>query len=170
MIIVAIQINKAAKVKTEPTIDELVKQYVEYREQKKVIDERMKSLADTLKKYAVTNGVKDSNGSSYVETESGYRFGNQAKTKVSFSENAIPYLKGKGFDSCIDTVEVINEKAVEEKVNSGEISVEDLTEITTSKVSYAIDVKKLEVQEEVQESEAVMPMAASKKPKPLKRV
>lgn len=162
----AISINKATK---EPTINELVKQYVEYREQKKVIDERMKSIAKILKDHAVSNGVKDSNGSTYVETSNGYRFGNQAKTSVSFNESAIPYLKGKGFDDCIEIKESVDEKAVEARVNSGELTVEDLTEITSSKVTYAIDVKKLEVQETVQEAEAVMPMAASKKPSPLKR-
>ena len=161
----AVQLHKATK---EPTINELARQYIEYREQKKVIDDRMKSIAKTLKEYATANGVEDSNGSSYVEVGN-YRFGNQAKTSVSFNESAIAYLKGKGMIDCIETKEVINEKAVEERVNSGELSVEDLTEITTSKVTYAIDVKKLEVQETVQEAEAVMPMAASKKPSPLKR-
>lgn len=166
MIFVAtIPITKATK---EPTISELARQYLEYREQKKVIEDRMKSLATTLKDYAVSKGVKDANGSSYIEM-GGYRFGNQAKTSVSFNESAIPYLKGKGFDDCIQIKESVNEKAVEERVNSGELTVEDLTEITASKVTYAIDVKKLEVQETVQEAEAVMPMAASKKPNPLKR-
>ena len=150
-------------------INELVRQYVEYREQKKVIEDRMKSIADTLKAHAVSHGVKDSNGSSYVETENGYRFGNQAKTSVSFNADAIPYLKGKGLKDCIEVVEKVNEKAVEERVTSGELTVEDLSAITTSKVTYAIDVKKLEVQATVQEAEAVMPMAASKKPKPLKK-
>lgn len=154
-------ITKSTKTQS---IEELARQYIEYREQKKVIEGRMKSLADTLKKYAEQKGVKDANGSSYVETEKGYRIGNQAKTSVSFNEKAIPYFKGKGFKDCIVVKESVNEKAVEERVNSGELSVEDLTEITTSNVTYAIDVKKLEVQETVQEAEAIMPIAASKKP------
>lgn len=159
------KVNESARQRA--MINELVCQYAEMRDEKKVIEERMKTIADTLKEYALSNGVKDSNGSSYVEVGN-YKIGNQAKTKVSFNESAIPYLKGKGFDDCIEIKEIVNEKAVEERVNSGELTVEDLTEITTSKVTYAIDVKKLEVQSP-DIAEAVMPMAASKKPKPLKR-
>lgn len=148
------------------SIDALVQQYVEYREQKKVIDERMKSIAQTLKDYAVKNGVEDANGSTYVETDKGYRFGNQAKMKIFFNDSAIPFLKGKGFTDCIEVKEVVDEKAVENRVSTGELSAEDLTEITTSKVTYAIDVKKLEVPQDVQE---VAPVAASRKPRTLKR-
>ena len=68
----AVKIAKATK--TEPTMTELAKQYLEYREQKKVIEDRMKVLATTLKEYAVSKGVKDSNGSSYIECD-GYRVG-----------------------------------------------------------------------------------------------
>lgn len=142
-------------------IGTLLQEYNTLRDEKKRIEDRMKKLADLIKDNAERVGVKDDKGSYYAEDEN-YIYGKQCKKSVSFNqEKALSYFKDHGFEDCIDTVEVINETAVEEHINTGDISFEDLESITDTKVSYAIDLKKKEDMPEVQETE--VPMAASKK-------
>ena len=142
-------------------IGSLLEEYYSLREQKKTIEDRMKTLADLIKANAEKTGVKDDKGSCYAEDEQ-YVYGKQCKKSVSFDKDkAIEYFKTHGYNECIDTVEVINEGAVEERINTGEISYEDLEAITTTKVTYAIDIKKKEDMPEVEQTEVAM--AASKK-------
>ena len=154
------------KAKTKATvislpIGSLLEEYYSLREQKKTIEDRMKFLADQIKANAEKVGVKDDKGSFYAEDER-YVYGKQCKKSVSFDkEKTIEYLKTHGYDECIDIVEVINEDAVEGRINTGDISFEDLEAITTTKVSYAIDIKKKEEMPEVEQTE--VKMAASKK-------
>ena len=154
------------KAKTNATvislpIGRLLEEYYSLREQKKTIEDRMKTLADQIKANAEKVGVKDDKGSFYAEDEQ-YVYGKQCKKSVSFDKDkAIEYFKNHGYDECIDTVEVINEDAVEGLINSGDISFEDLESITTTKVSYAIDIKKKEDMSVVEQTEVAM--ASSKK-------
>ena len=142
-------------------IGTLLSEYDTLREEKKKIEDRMKYLAEQIKAEAEKVGVKDDKGSYYAEDEK-YVYGKQCKKSVSFNqEKAITFLKDRGYDDCIDTVEVINEDAVEGHINSGDISFEDLEDITTTKVTYAIDIKKKEDMPVVEEKE--VPLAASKK-------
>lgn len=142
-------------------IGTLLQEYNTLRDEKKRIEDRMKKLADLIKDNAEKVGVKDDKGSYYAEDEN-YIYGKQCKKSVSFNqEKALSYFRDHGFEDCIGTVEVINETAVEEHINTGDISFEDLESITDTKVSYAIDLKKKEDMPEVQETE--VPMAASKK-------
>lgn len=139
----------------------LLEEYDNLREQKKIIEARMKTLADQIKAQAEKVGVKDDKGSFYAE-EGQFVYGKQCKKSVSFdAEKAISYFKAHGFDDCIATVEVINEEAVETRINTGDISYEDLEDITTTKVSYAVDIKKKEEMPVVEQTE--VPLAASKK-------
>lgn len=152
-----------AKTKTAVIIpiEKLLEEYSNLREQKKTIEERMKYLADQIKANAETMGVKDDKGSYYAENEQ-YVYGKQCKKSVSFdTDKALSYLKNHGYDECIDTVEVINEEAVEGRINSGDISYEDLESITNTKVTYAVDIKKKEEMSEVEET--AVPLAASSK-------
>lgn len=152
-------VNKAIPTPIGMFLDE----YNSLREQKKRIEERMKYLADQIKSSAEKSGVKDDKGSFYAETEQ-YVYGKQCKKSVSFNKDkAIEYFKNHGYDDCIDTVEVINEEAVEGRINAGDISYEDLEYITDTKVQYAIDIKKKEEMPVVQETEVAL--AASKKPR-----
>lgn len=142
-------------------IGTLLAEYDSLREQKKKIDERMKYLADQIKANAEKVGVKDDKGSFYAEDEN-YVYGKQCKKSVSFNEEkALSYFKENGFEDCITTVEVVNEEAVEEHINTGDISYEDLESITNTKVSYAVDIKKKEGMPVVEQTE--VPLAASKK-------
>ena len=142
-------------------IGAMLSEYDSLREQKKKIEDRMKYLADQIKANAEKVGVKDDKGSFYAEDEQ-FIYGKQGKKSVSFNqEKALSYFRDHGDDDCITTVEVINEEAVESRINTGDISFEDLEDITTTKVSYAIDLKRKEEMSEVEQTE--VPIAASKK-------
>lgn len=142
-------------------IGAMLSEYDSLREQKKKIEDRMKYLADQIKANAEKVGVKDDKGSFYAEDEQ-FIYGKQCKKSVSFNqEKALSYFRDHGYDDCITTVEVINEEAVESRINTGDISFEDLEDITTTKVSYAIDLKRKEKMSEVEQTE--VPIAASKK-------
>lgn len=143
------------------SIGAMLSEYDSLREQKKKIEDRMKYLADQIKANAEKVGVKDDKGSFYAEDEQ-FIYGKQCKKSVSFNqEKALSYFREHGYDDCITTVEVINEEAVEGRINTGDISFEDLEDITTTKVSYAIDLKRKEEMAEVEQTEVAM--AASKK-------
>lgn len=142
-------------------IGAMLSEYDSLREQKKKIEDRMKYLADQIKANAEKVGVKDDKGSFYAEDEQ-FIYGKQCKKSVSFNqEKALSYFRYHGYDDCITTVEVINEEAVESRINTGDISFEDLEDITTTKVSYAIDLKRKKEMSEVEQTE--VPIAASKK-------
>lgn len=142
-------------------VGKLLEEYYSLREQKKTIEDRMKTLADQIKASAERVGVKDDKGSYYAEDEN-FVYGKMCKKSVSFDKDkAIEYFKNHGYDECIETVEVINEDAVESRINTGDISFEDLEEITNTKVSYAIDIKKKEEMPVVEQTE--VSLAASKK-------
>lgn len=142
-------------------IGAMLSEYDSLREQKKKIEDRMKYLADQIKANAEKVGVKDDKGSFYAEDEQ-FIYGKQCKKSVSFNqEKALSYFRDHGYDDCITTIEVINEEAVESRINTGDISFEDLEDITTTKVSYAIDLKRKEEMSEVEQIE--VPVAASKK-------
>ena len=142
-------------------IGAMLSEYDSLREQKKKIEDRMGYLANQIKANAEKVGVKDDKGSFYAEDEQ-FIYGKQCKKSVSFNqEKALSYFRDHGYDDCITTVEVINEEAVESRINTGDISFEDLEDITTTKVSYAIDLKRKEEMSEVEQTE--VPIAASKK-------
>lgn len=142
-------------------IGAMLSEYDSLREQKKKIEDRMGYLADQIKANAEKVGVKDDKGSFYAEDEQ-FIYGKQCKKSVSFNqEKALSYFRDHGYDDCITTVEVINEEAVESRINTGDISFEDLEDITTTKVSYAIDLKRKEEMSEIEQTE--VPIAASKK-------
>lgn len=145
-------------------IDILLEEYVALREQSNTIKKRMSEISTEIKNYAEEFGVKNDSGSFYCENDK-YVFGKQAKKSVNFDEDkAIDYFTRKKFNDCLDTKVVINEDAVEERISTGDISYEDLESITTTKVSYAVDVKEKEVVEDTVK-ETVVPVAASSKPK-----
>lgn len=154
---------KAKQAKITPPIEEMLSEYNNLREQKKLIDSRMKGLSDEIKKYAEANGVKDEKGSFYCD-RGGFVFGKQAKKSISFiADKAIIFFKAKGLKDAVRTVEVLDNDAVERYINEGEVTMEELESITNTSVSYAIDIrKKEEVVDEVQES--TVSIAASRKP------
>lgn len=151
-----------SKVKAFPIVS-FLEEYDNLREQKKTIEARMKTLAEHIKAEAEKSGTKDDKGSFYAQTEN-FIYGKQCKKSVSFdTDKAITYFKEHGYTDCINTVEVVNEDAVENRINTGDISYEDLEGITITSVKYAIDLKRKEEMTEVQQTE--VKSVASKKPR-----
>lgn len=148
-------------------IDPKVVEYNKLREEAKLIKSRMDTLASEIKDYASANGTKDDKGSYYCENEN-FFFGKVAKKSVIIrEEDAIEFFKSRGLMRAIETVERIVEMEVENYLSDGTITIEDVESFTTTKVSYAIDVKKKEEMPVVEQSE--VGMAASKKPAKLFR-
>ena len=143
-------------------IEEARTEYDRLREESKRIKNRMDVLSKTIKDFAEANGTKNDVGSFYAENDD-FIFGKQARKSVSFNEEkAIAFFESKGLDDCVKVVKQVNEEAVEQAVNEGEITFDELESITTTKVTYAIDVKRKEEMPEVEQSEI---LAASRKPK-----
>lgn len=134
-------------------IKEYVTQYYQLREQKKLIEARMKEIGNKIKKYVTQHGVRDSNGNYYME-EDNFIFGQQARKTVKLNEEkAKEFLKQKGlYDLVVEKVEKINEEKLGELVQNEEITMEELEDITDVKVTYAIDVKIKEAEEDKPEN------------------
>lgn len=144
-------------------IDEALIEYERLRDESKRIKSRMDVLSKSIKDYAEKNGTKNDGGSFYAENDE-FVFGKQARKSVSFNEEkAIEFLENKGLDKCVEVVKKINEEAVEKAVSDGDITFEELESITTTSVTYAIDVKRKEEMSDVEQSEILL--AASRKPK-----
>ena len=142
-------------------VETLLDRYSRLRDEKKTIEAELKKLSDEIKEAAERTGTKDDKGSYYAEAGN-YIFGKVAKKSVSFDEGkALDFVRKKGFTDCIVTIESLDEGAIENRINSGDISYEELEGITTTKVSYAVDVKKKEEMPIVEET--VLPSAAKKK-------
>lgn len=153
------KIIKTTGVKATENIDEVVREYNALREQESIIKKRKDLLATTIKDYAKAHGSKSSTGSCYCENED-FTFGAMAKTSVSFNDKAVEFLKSRGFDKAIKVIEEPDEQEVEKLVSNALITTEELSAITSTKITYSVDVKeKQEVSDEVIEST----IAASKK-------
>ena len=147
----------------QQSINDKVQEYYRLREEAKTIKSRMDTLAKEIKEYATVNGVKDDKGSFYCDNGA-FQFGQQAKKSVTFVfDKAIEFFKTRGLVNAIKTTEVIDEDAVEQYINEGKITFDDLESITQTKVTYAIDLKKKEDMPVVEET--TVAIAASKKPK-----
>lgn len=144
-------------------IEEVAREYVALRTQSKTIKSRMDELSAVLKDYAEKSGTKSDTGSYYVENDE-FIIGKQAKKSVSFiTEKALDFLKSKGLaKTCIKTIEQIDEDGVEKSISEGKISYEELESITTTKVTYAVDIKEKSEMPEVEQTE--VKSAASRKP------
>jgi hypothetical protein len=155
------------KVVALATIDSLVQQYQELKDQEKVIADRKKRLADEIKAYADACGVQDDKGSIYCENDS-FFFGKQCKKSISFSAKAVEFLKNAGLNNCIKVVETVNDDEVEKAVTQGKLTLEELESITETKTTYAIDVRpKSKVVDTVEETTVLS--ASTKKKPPLRK-
>ena len=140
------------------SIDEVVNEYYMLKEQKKLIEDKMKKLSSQIKSYAEATGVKNDNGSYYCQN-SDFTFGMQARKKITFNDvEARTFFENKGFNNAYEVVEKVsfNEDVIEGLVTSGKMSIAELEAITTTKVTYAVDVKKLDTMPEIQETRAAL--------------
>ena len=133
--------------------------YDKLREQKKQLEAELKKLGTQIQDYAKEFGVEDDKGSLYAETPE-FIYGSQARKSVNFKDEAKDYFKSVPLlNDCIKTVEVLDEKAIESHLKTGAITYDDIEQLTTVKVTYAISVVKKEAVEDVE----VHQFAASEK-------
>lgn len=135
-----------------------VQEYMDLSKQEKAIKKRKDELAKRIKEHAQQNGVKDSNGSSYMSNER-FVFGSQARKSIKLNQDrAKEFLLSQGlYEQVVEVKETINENKVEQLLSEGLITTDDLEAIVDVKVTYAIDVKEKEVEqpEEMPEVEVV---------------
>lgn len=106
---------------SESMVDNLVQEYSVLSSQIKKLEERKKYLAGVIKTYALQHGTKDDKGSYYCENTS-FVYGLVAKYKTIPRENIISILKEIGREDCIDTVEIVNMKKIDDYHNEGILS------------------------------------------------
>ena len=152
-------LKKKSTVSPLVPIGTLLERYSRVMDEKKTIEAELKKLSEEIKEAAEKTGVKDDRGSYYASTDN-FVYGKVAKKSVSFDEaKAIAFVKSHGFNDCVRTIEVLDESAVESRVNSGDITYDELEGITVTKVTYAVDVKPKEEMPEVEE----YPVAAKRR-------
>ena len=137
-------------------IKQALNEYKELTEREKTIRSRKKELADFIKRYSQENGVQDDKGSYYIDDED-FTYGSQARKSVKMNfEKAKNFFVSKGmWDRVVKYEEVIDEDKVSDLLSNEEMTIDDLEEITDVKVTYAIDVRAKEKEEDMPEVEVV---------------
>lgn len=143
------------------SIVEKVRQYQKMKEQKGLLEKNVKALGEEIKKYAEEHAERDTKGNYYVK-DSGFVFGKQCRKSIKLNqEKTLDFVKAKGFNQCVTVKEEVNEEALEELVSTGDITTDELQDLTEEKVTYAIYVANDKDMPEVQQATA----SVSKKPK-----
>lgn len=145
-------------------IFDYVQEYTDLSKQEKAIKKRKDELAKYIKEHAQQNGVKDSNGSSYMSNDR-FVFGSQARKSIKLNQDrAKEFLLSQGlYEQVVEVKESINEDKVEQLLQQGLITTDDLEAIVDVKVTYAIDVKEKEVEQTPEEMPEVQVIERSTK-------
>lgn len=139
----------------------LGQEYMYLREQESLIKKRKKEIGDKIKKLSESKGQIDENGSYYLDTE-GFVLGKQARTSIKINlEKAKEFFAGKGiWDSVKIIKEDVDEEKVEELLNTGDLTQEELEDIVDKKTTYAVEVRAVD-------DEEAMPKVENSKKKPV---
>lgn len=150
-------------------IFEYVQEYTDLSKQEKAIKKRKDELAKYIKEHAQQNGVKDSNGSSYMSNDR-FVFGSQARKSIKLNqERAKEFLLAQGlYEQVVEVKESINENKVEQLLSQGLITTTDLESIVDIKVTYAIDVKEKEMEQTSEEMPEIQVVERSSKKRKFK--
>ena len=150
-------------------IFEYVQEYTDLSKQEKAIKKRKDELAKYIKEHAQQNGVKDSNGSSYMSNDR-FVFGSQARKSIKLNqERAKEFLLAQGlYEQVVEVKESINEDKVEQLLSQGLITTTDLESIVDIKVTCAIDVKEKEMEQTSEEMPEVQVVERSSKKRKFK--
>lgn len=144
-------------------IEKSVEEYDRLREEAKQLKKRMDELSKSIKEYAMQMGTQDDKGSYHCEVAN-FEFGAQARKSVSFNEEvALAFFKGRKLNDAIKMVEKIDEEVVEKYVTEGEVSFEELEQITNVKTTYALSIKAKEEMPTIEEV-PVQSVASKKRP------
>lgn len=154
-----IKTSGIAPVLDKESVESLVREYDELREKESKIKARKEQIAKDIKEYALSHGTKSNTGSCYCECGD-FTYGAQAKTSITFTEGAVNFLENRGLDIAVKVVKQVDGDKINDLIEQGKMTVDDLRSITTSKTTYSIDVKKKKAVEDVAEE---VPVAASRK-------
>lgn len=158
-------LKKKKVLMSKEDIGKVISEYDLIRENEKMMKKRKTELANIIKEYSDKNGVPDDKGSLLCSNDE-YSWGKQIRKSVSLNqEKALEFIKENELNDCITTVEVVNEEELENQFNLGNVTTEDLENISDIKISYSTVVTKKEVIEDAEEYE--LKLASQDKPKSL---
>lgn len=155
--------KKVAPIYSAEDIGRMGKEYAEISAQIKQLEERKKKLSDFIKAGAEQFGVKDDKGSFYLEDDN-VLMGKVARKSFKIDQTkAVETLKSMGLGDVVDTVvvEAVNEDKLQKAVQSGKITLDEVSEFTTESVTYSVLVKEKEAVPEVEQT--TLKAARSKK-------
>ena len=135
-------------------IGKLGREYAEVSKQIKLLDERKKFLADTIKSQVEQTGVKDDKGSYYLEDDN-FIMGKVAKKSFKIDQDkAVETLESIGLGDVIDivTVKTVNEDRLQRAVQEKRLSLDTVQDFTNESVSYSVLVKEKEIMTEVEQT------------------
>ena len=146
--------KNVAPLYSEEDIVKMGKEYAEISAQIKVLEAKKKELADKIKNGAEMYGVKDDKGSYYLEDDY-VLMGKVAKKSFKIDQAlAVETLESMGLGDVVDTVvsKIVNEDKLQKAVQSGKITLDEVSEFTNGSVSYSVLVKEKEAVPEVEQT------------------
>lgn len=128
---------------------DLARQYVTIREQIKKMKKRKRELGNQIKEYAEKNADADDSGNYYMSDDN-FVFGKQARQSVGIDdEKAEEKLKELGlWEEATVIKREVDEDKIEELLEEGLISYDDVEEMSYHKISYAVSVREREDKDE----------------------
>lgn len=135
-------------------IIEQVAEYNMLRAKSKTIKSRMDELAKNIKAHLTKNVTPDSKGSYYAEDEN-FVYGNMAKKSMKLNEEkAKVFLQERNLlEQASEVKIVIKEDKLEQLIANGDITLEEFETLVDTKVTYSIDIKEKQKEEEPVEVE-----------------
>ncbi len=133
---------------------EQVSEYNMLRAKSKTIKSRMDELAKNIKAHLTKNVTPDSKGSYYAEDDN-FVYGNMAKKSMKLNEErAKVFLQERNLLEQVSEVKiVINEDKLGQLIDNGDITIKEFEALVDTKVTYSIDIKEKQKEEEPVEVE-----------------
>ena len=147
--------KKAIPLFSEQDVCAMAHEYADLSKQIKELTARKNELSEKIKAGAENFGVKDDKGSYYFEDDK-VTFGKVIKKSFSINQDkAVKTLNSMGLGDVVDveTTYTVNEDRLNEAVNSGKISLNDVESFTDVRVSYSVSVKEKDAIPEIQQSQ-----------------
>ena len=145
---------------------EQVAEYNMLRAKSKAIKSRMDELAKNIKAHLTKNVTPDSKGSYYAEDEN-FVYGNMAKKSMKLNEErAKVFLQERNLlEQASEVKVVIKEDKLEQLIANGDITLEEFETLVDTKVTYSIDIKEKQQEEEPVEVEVASSTKKRRLPK-----
>lgn len=146
-------------------IMEQVAEYNMLRAKSKTIKSRMDELAKNIKNHLTKNVTPDAKGSYYAEDEN-FVYGNMAKKSMKLNEErAKVFLQERNLlEQASEVKVVIKEDKLEQLIANGDITLEEFETLVDTKVTYSIDIKEKQKEEEPVEVEVASSVKRRKLP------